>query len=247
MRRLSASKVALAEQCVYWLRDDIAIDERSTWSSRLGSACHKAIELDLISASIHFDDLATEFSLTARQVEILESQLEAWRRWNGNVLSSQTAKAEVPYSWHPDTGQAEPLESDGHRDYSKAPPDAICGTADAVAIEGNTIYVYDWKFGGAWVEPPDTNWQMRTLGLFAAKAHSREYVIATIVKVGPDGVYPQSATYDAFDFFSIEHGLRRIARSRSPEAQPNPGTWCKYCPARKAGSCPAVQEDQLSA
>jgi hypothetical protein len=53
------------------------------------------------------------------------------------------------------------------------------------------------------------------------------------------GTQTAISTYDVFDLDAIGDELSALmARISDPKEQPNPGDWCRYCPAM--ASCPAV-------
>lgn len=135
------------------------------------------------------------------------------------------------------------LEADYHRDYSGAPEGALPGTADVVAVEEARVTVTDWKTGSREASDPAENYQLRFLGLAAARSFGKDEATVQIGAIRTDGsVELRSATLDAEDLRQIEEELARIAR-RVDEARAGApvyrmGSHCRYCPALP--HCPAV-------
>lgn len=146
---------------------------------------------------------------------------------------------EVAFAWDHVTGKGRRLGEGLNRDYSKALPTEFTGTADLVDVTGKTVKVDDYKSGFRFV-PPDS-WQMKSLCLYAARAHDCDDAEATIWKIGDDGKpRPYTARFDGFDLDSFADELVRLAK-RLAEARDlenvTEGDHCRYCPAMLR--CPA--------
>lgn len=143
----------------------------------------------------------------------------------------------------PETAEAGLLDGNHHRDYSRAPEGSIPGTADALAVEEDRVVVTDWKTGGHEPSRPADNYQLRFLGLAAARAYGLEEAVVQIGKIGEDGwLELHSTALDAEDLHQIESELKKTDRqlrsSREGEPVYRTGGHCRFCPA--IASCPAV-------
>lgn len=143
----------------------------------------------------------------------------------------------------PTTGEAGLLEADHHRDYSRAPEGSIPGTADALAVEEDRVTVTDWKTGGRESSWPTDSYQLRFLGLAAARSFGMNEAVVQIGKIGEDGwLELHSATLDAEELACIEGELKKIARKLRTAREGEPiyrtGQHCRFCPA--IATCPAI-------
>lgn len=172
---------------------------------------------------------------------------------------------EVPFALDPETGEARPLFSDGHRDYSGAPEGWVCGTADVVAVakggakglsglsespnggDGGAmaeegVVITDWKTGMIPVDHPEANLQLRFLALAATRAYGVQKATVQIAYIDNEGEIRVSAfEFGLRDLDEIAEQLRDIA-SRVEEARTESlalkvGSHCRYCPALRF--CPA--------
>lgn len=155
---------------------------------------------------------------------------------------------EEPILYLPEAGGAEPLRLGGPRAYpSAAYQRGIPGTADLVLVtrEG-TVVVADYKTGAV---PPRaaSSWQLRVLGLGAARLFGAARVRLAIVAIDREGGH----RVDAVDFPEADQAEARAAlaeawaAARDAEASillgeapsVQQGEHCGYCPALRA--CPA--------
>ena len=237
MRQLSASRLAVAAECTHFLRPDVVVDERPSYASRAGSAFHSSCEAWLRAPGKPVDlrAIAKGERLTDRQLEVLTAQHERWLSWLGGQDPTVVAsmRPEVPMAWTPATDTAVELESAGHRDYSKAQPGDITGTADAVGMwDASTWALWDWKAGRSYVPPGEQNPQLRGLGLMAARKHGATRVRVSVVRVSEVDCYELPYTMDLLDLDAEAQSLRRIAARVRPDAEPVPGDHCARCPAK---------------
>jgi hypothetical protein len=150
---------------------------------------------------------------------------------------------EVTYAWDYtcDTGRV--LGHSLGRDYSKAAPTEFVGTADLVEVAGGIVRVWDYKTGFYSVEP-DT-WQLRMLGLAAARAHGVDEAEVGIAKVRDDGkVVPVTVRLSAMqldgDALALEMLAGKLAKLQgvpAPALNVLEGDHCRYCPGKPR--CPA--------
>lgn len=156
---------------------------------------------------------------------------------------------EASYAYDPVTGKARFLGAGLNRDYSKAAPGEMCGTADVVGVaEGPTAFVADYKTGWGDVTAAANNPQLRFLALCASLAYPGiDEVVVEVIRIRDDGsAYRDTATLDALDLAQIAGEVGRlpsavelVRATIAAGATPNvsEGPWCKYCPAWAA--CPA--------
>ena len=143
----------------------------------------------------------------------------------------------------PIRGDAGVLRGDHHRDYSGAPSGSVAGTADALAVEDSRVRVTDWKTGRGEVPDPADNYQLRFLGLAAARAFSKGEAVVQVACIREDGsVEVRAATLDSGDLSATKRELERIEDGvhRSQEGSPvyRTGSHCRFCPALPY--CPAL-------
>lgn len=143
----------------------------------------------------------------------------------------------------PASGEAATLDGAYHRDYSGAPEGALAGTADVIAVEDDSVTVTDWKTGRSEVPHPAENYQLRFLGLAAAKSFGKDRANVTLCYIRDDGsLQARSHGMETEELNEAEGELRRIAESveaaRNGEPVYKPGSVCRYCPA--IASCPAI-------
>lgn len=156
-------------------------------------------------------------------------------------------RAEVAFAYNWKTGKARVVGEGIGREYPELEPDEIAGTADAVGIVGTQVWVYDYKTGRGHVDPAEANWQLKFLGLAAARAYGLSEACVGIVRILDDVPTFSHAHYDIFDLTAIQqqiadiaeaslHAIADVAERRTPRL--NTGSHCTYCPA--VMSCRAV-------
>lgn len=143
----------------------------------------------------------------------------------------------------PTSGEAGILPGSYHRDYSDAPEGSIPGTADVIALEDDRVKVTDWKTGNREVPDPARNYQLRFLGLAAARAFGRGEATVQIAAIREDGsIDLRYAELGSDELDEIATDLARIASRVQQAREGNPvyktGSHCRYCPALP--HCPAV-------
>lgn len=147
----------------------------------------------------------------------------------------------------PSSGDSGTLEGAYHRDYSGAPEGAAVGTADVVVVEEERVSVTDWKTGSREVPDPADNYQLRFLGLAAARAHGKGEALIRVVQIQADGdaigsLTIREAALEADDLADTEHELAAIAArvqaARDGQPSYHPSSACRHCPA--IARCPAI-------
>lgn len=126
-------------------------------------------------------------------------------------------------------GEGRELGAHLSRDYSAANASETVGTADAVAIQGGIARILEVKTG--WRPVSADGWQTRWLALAAARAHHCDSAEVTVLTGHPDGARAEVMAYDAFALDAIEQELHSLLARILTDKQPQPGDWCRYCPA----------------
>jgi hypothetical protein len=156
-------------------------------------------------------------------------------------------RAEVAFAYNWKTGTARVVGEGLGRDYPPLEPDEIAGTADAVGIVGDKVMVYDYKTGRGHVDPAEANWQLRFLGLAAARAYGLLEASVGIIRILDDMPSFSHAHYDVFDLTAVQQQIRDVAVAALKAADdvaagktPHlvTGSHCTYCPTIM--SCKAV-------
>ena len=125
------------------------------------------------------------------------------------------------------------------------------GTADAIIIAGDTLTIVDNKTGFIPVkvfEGDELNSQLGIYGLYAYKLFAGIYPIKKVRLV----IYQErihnidDQTIDVEDLLEWEVSVLRPAakEAQNPNAKPESGSWCKYCPGRIV--CRKRNEDALA-
>ena len=228
--RLTASRRELYSRCQYFALPDVPWDDNSSAASDAGSEAHEGFE------ALHNGDEATLGESARRKVEALRPSLNA-------IQSTGTkSSAEVSFAWDPKTDEARIVGvglSRAERD-AKADPSHMTGTADLVVIQPRAaIAVWDYKHDSG--KGVDARAQLRTLALFAARAFGASTVETGVVLYGEnDSRIVPGETLTALDL-DMEADVLRDALNQLvllPPPEPQPGPWCKRCPA--AAQCPAT-------
>lgn len=135
------------------------------------------------------------------------------------------------------------------REYGDVSPSEVVGSADYLRFDGQTVEVVDLKTGRGEVPPAQSNQQLLTLALLARSVYGGRAVRVGLL-LAPEGGTPRWDWADIDDATLAGHheklvGLyQRLAVGREQHRQGKPldvqpGTHCRYCPAR--GACPAQQ------
>lgn len=130
------------------------------------------------------------------------------------------------------------------------PPDNMFGTADYMVVQGDTLCVIDLKYGKGIAVGAEGNPQLKYYALGALYALPDNIGIKRIkvMIVQPRAAGPaiKPAEYDIIEL--LEWSVELIDRARAalePNAEVNPGSWCRFCPA--TGVCPAQADKALKA
>jgi len=230
---MTMSRLALLHECGWWARPDVTlppeIEVRS--ESTRGTAFAAKAE-----AKINGTRMPDPPDLPADESELLRrmwAHASAWideQGWQG-------WRAEVAFWWDPRTDTGGELPRGEHRDYSAAPADSLCGTADIVNVDQITgeVIIYDWKTRAPGAPEVDADHQLDGLALAAARAYGYHAARVVTLEVTADrAVRPIIRYIDVLELAEIASRIRRdlvFASQESPE--PRDGSHCarRYCPA----------------
>ncbi len=248
MRRLPTfSKAALAAKCAFPWNGGIAWPEQITSdAANFGIAVHRAAELLALWGTAPLDAIAEHYGLHGSELKRFHLTVG----WVADFIRGEReqwsfAAAEVAFAVDPFVDESRILEQDGPRDYSRARPAELCGTADLVTVVGEQLIVSDYKTGrykmGA---DPSADAQMRALGYAAARAYGYDSVEVRLLNVDEGGVRMTRRLLDVIDLATIRLELLGVVRDTGEvhNPTPKPGSHCaqQWCPI--ASVCPATQK-----
>jgi len=237
----SASKLALAIACQYAWTSGVRWPKRETSPhADFGTAVHAAGERRVNGEPVDLDAIAAEFGVTdVRRFRAVAGNLLAWI---DETRADTRGAAEVAFAYHVADGTARVMTKAHARDYSDARPGELFGTADLILRDGDRLVVVDFKTGAKAKEKgaADT-FQMRFLGLAAARCYEAAEVDIVLLHVDEGGAYPDGATLTAWDLDDTADELRSLAASLAAPSVPRPGPHCTgmYCPI--VSECPATK------
>lgn len=129
VRRLTPSKLSIAQHCTYFLREDVPLEKfKETWATRLGNAFHEACEVypnvpDLNAIAINWKDTKPESAFKKH----LANRYAMWAKWAA-VNYAPSWRHELSLGYDPITGAARILEGR----FPKTEPGEIMGRLDMV-------------------------------------------------------------------------------------------------------------------
>jgi hypothetical protein len=259
MRLPSASQLHIANHCVWLFWSDEA-----RWSSDHSEAAdmgqlfhaHVANNIDAACFAPTLNVLRDEmtraggFEISDSNFAIVKRWCDVWERDAATILAERSSLGtELVFAYNPETDEAR-LLSDVHprKAWEHLLPGEQSGAADVVLWErehpGAPHVVLDWKTGvlvngePVSVDPIATHAQMRFLGLAVARVYLLESVQIVLAYIDEDGIRAETATLGEEDFSAIRADLQSIQARIKDYEEPNPGEWCKWCPAR--ASCPTT-------
>ncbi len=223
---VTASSSELADLCLApWLPGS-EWESKTSWSMKLGSAIHRCMERFLTGRDFDHKAMGDEFSLTARQVDIMKT---AWRGLHG-YLTTQCAEwlpkmeGEIKFAISWDMARAERLPPSAERDYSACEDWALSAcTIDATWLHEGVGRFWELKTGGGYLPAPGQHPQMQLQALMMARAHGLDSIVGTLVKATERECVAIPNAFDMFDLLAIEERLLSWTRR---SADPTPGEHC---------------------
>ncbi len=232
--RFSASSLPLLVDCAHSARPGVALEkDKPNDAMYVGNAVHKLAEWYLTGQP---DDVVKACAFEKVKPGDVERVRRLWLELHAWIVDNAGAKAlaEVAYCYAPEAGTARII---GHgigrqyRDHGQLDCE-LAGTADMVIIADGTLFISDWKTGRSPAE--SYRWQLRLLGLAAARECGAGRVVIRVVRVGESEVDASwEEDLDAADLDDVAAEVLRVWRE-APTAIAKPGGWCeeKYCKAR---------------
>lgn len=167
----------------------------------------------------------------------------------------QGGRAEVAFAFNFVTGEGRELGVlKSARDYKIDQTCEIAGTADLVGLVGDSVHIYDWKTGYRALTPAKQAWQLKLLALAASRAYNVSSADVAFLRLGDEGkLFPDRASFDAFDLMRIEQDLVELmARLEETAARADAGEQldvamgdhCHYCSAKP--HCPGQTSAALA-
>lgn len=228
-QRLSPSRMALAERCLYTFRDDVPLPpDKSGPTALAGKSVHGAIEAYVRDGEVS-EDLPHSFL--------------SWWQASGLSHETHTLEVEMPIVYDFAAGRSRVVET---LENGRMPPTTATEMPcmiDLVAVPHDDrlpAVVIDWKTG----KPKDFRWQMLSyaLALNRLKDGDTEDVHALVVYVHESRTWQDFVTvFDAMDLDAAEQTMR-AARRQLPVAQPTPGPHCRDLWCRLRETCGARRE-----
>lgn len=227
-QRLSPSRMALAEKCLYTFREDVTLPpDKSGPEALAGKAAHAAIETLIRDGSVT-DDLPPSFL--------------PWLEASGLSHETHDLTVELPIVYDHARGTSRVVELLPNGRMPPTSDDEMPCMIDLVAVprDGGPAIVIDWKTG----KPKDFGWQMLTYALAFNRLRDLdvEPVTALVVYVHADRTWQDMPmVFDSLDLDVAEQTIRD-ARRRLPMAQPTPGKHCRDQWCRLRETCGARRE-----
>lgn len=127
------------------------------------------------------------------------------------------------------------------------------GTADAVLLNKprKRISIVDLKYGKGVMVAGDSP-QLKNYGVLAVLNHPFDWKEVELVVSQPRATYEhdrlKSFVFTMEELLNDFLGklLEAMYTSMEPDAELKTGSWCRWCPAKDAGTCPAVQMEALT-
>lgn len=118
------------------------------------------------------------------------------------------------------------------RNYPQLSAWEIAGTADVVGLDEKSVTILDYK-GRTRLGPAFDNWQLRVLGLAAARAYKREQVTAGLVYIDDGQPSFELTDFGPFDLDTfatqISERVEKIMATAEPDC--SVGGHCSGCPS----------------
>jgi Protein of unknown function (DUF2800) len=230
--RVTASSAALLHACAYSFRDDVECPTEAPKAYRDRGVVFGLLAEQWVNGGPTpeiSEAIAAMGDEEGRKLTAMWAHARAWLE--ANCRPGWVAERAFAYSPADDVGRELPRLS--HRDYSDAGPGEVCGTADLVWLDGDTICVGDWKSTSDGAPDVDAREQLEWLALFAARAYGLDSARIVTLRVTAGGV--TAIEGEALDMFGLAAVAERIAANvaRIPGAEAIQGDHCngRYCKA----------------
>lgn len=214
--RLTASKVALARECGYWLTPGVGLPAGEASAAAIeGTRVHALIEADIGRPL---------------EGEEVDPAVATARRYIARHVGNRPMDREAAYGWD---GVRSDFIGHGREAYGSREGLVVAGTVDLVAMMGRRQWrVVDWKNGERGARHAAE--QLRTLAALVLDATGGDECSMHAVWLQGDG---EPVDYGSMSAMEADAHLADI-RALGP-TEPRPGDHCAgmYCPLN--GACPA--------
>ncbi|MCR4646261.1 MAG: DUF2800 domain-containing protein [Oscillospiraceae bacterium] len=222
---LSPSAAHRWSHCTACLKLEQTIPDAGSPYAAEGTLAHRLAELSL---QRHFDDIPDDAYVDLleeiRSDPMFSPEMENYvGLYIDTVLGVCYAFLDPPY-----------VVVEKRLDISHIAPECF-GTADCIVISGNTLHVFDLKYGKGVPVSAEGNPQLRLYALGALRAYSLLYDIRTvtvhIVQPRLDNYSEETLTVDALTAWG------KTIKGKAEEAYSGTGTfcageWCRFCKAK---------------
>ena len=175
-----------------------------------------------------------EFALSAMPEEVKEvcEAIDLLQVFGTDTVWKSTTSgdlmSEVSYAWNSTTDEATVLGTQLNRNYPDLQGDWIVGTADAVTLGRDAVFVDDFKTGRIRLQT-EGNTQLEFLCLAAARSYNLETAYARIIQIEEDG-WAWSQDHVKYDRYDLAKFAEKFAQVFVGD-ELTVGDHCKYCPA----------------
>lgn len=233
---LSASKLTLADECLYPWTSGLPWDNSSGEAGRFGDAVHAFAECYIEGEPRSVEELALEHELTDSQLSRLRDQaIDIECLLDGEQFERR--RAEVRIAYDPMRGTARELAEGEERAGGE-----MLLKIDVLIEGGGLVTIRDWKTGKRPVlRRVAETLQVRAYALAVALAYDLDEVRVELAWCSPRGIWIDHARFDAFDFSVTEVDIRELMTEQlEGDAVPSYGLHCHehFCPV--IGRCPAA-------
>lgn len=233
---LTGSKTDLGEQCMAWARPDMELPE-----DVMGAPAEQGVVLHALSETVA-EGKPLDVALVTPDIEGRWAHLAPWlEQWRDATHGSQRL-VEAAFKLDVHTRVVTGVPRSAGRDYGHTMTE-VPARLDLGAVWPDRVEIWDIKTGETAPRAADAG-QLKTLALMVCEAFGKSRAVVHIVHVRDDGVRVDSAELAQWDLDA--HALMlRGALDSLPTAEPQPGSHCKYCPARTV--CPAIVTAMVAA
>lgn len=249
--KLSPSAAHRWVNCPGSIRMSKGIERKTSDFADEGTAAHEVAAECLRTGKVpsaFFGKFVNIHAKSDKERFVTEAQAEAaegGRYFEVDEEMVESVQIYVDYIW-PIAKDAE-LDVEFRFDLNHISEDMF-GTGDAVIYnpKAGHLTVVDFKYGRGVPVDPQSNPQLLSYGIGAARRHgNRPLSGITLTVIQPRCRHPQGAvrswTTDAVELLDFAADLREAAKAtEDPSAPLNAGEWCKFCPA--AAVCPALRD-----
>lgn len=241
MMRLSASKISLARECLYWLRPEVPFGAESVTKSGPTGKLFHAMVAEAMGVKVEPEDYTGADTAKAKRM------LDAWLRWRADEVPRRWPDVwaweyEVAFIYDLQTGGAWRVAS--MREVETRPDHCLAAIVDMLGHFDGGAVVVDYKTGGK-TEAAAVNGQVALAALAIMRNDPRittvKGALAYVRQRKPFIV--DEAVFIRLDAADLEDEIAGFVAD-APKAEPRPGDHCWRCRARH--SCPAQgrREDQ---